>query len=271
MILLCVDGLDPGLVHDFGWDKVFKHNYSLSIPKECYVPDPELGSTPHTTRVWPMIFSGKIIDYGLIRREGTRKMIHDALVRLGITWRRKKKSYTIAPGNQDLNTIFDDFQSFTWNIPTMDPEWIATFPSYEAFVEFCKRELWMFLQMSRGAIDSVHPVNAFYVRYVDFIGHNEPEKLRGTYDQVFLHASQLKEKTEVILLSDHGCIQGVHTEQAYFGSDYPILAESVDQLRHEFERIFIELGIDYWEAPPDFKPEEEDQIKERLRRLGYIE
>ncbi len=271
MIILCVDGIDPGLVREYGWDKVFKHNYSLSIPKECYIPDPELGSTPHTTRVWPTIFSGEIVDYGLIRREGIRKKIHDALIRLGITWRRKKKSYTLAPGNQDLNTIFDDFHSFTWNLPTMDPEWIATFPGYEAFVEHCKRELWMFMLMTQGAVNSVFPLNAFYVRYVDFIGHNEPEKLHGAYDNIFQHASELKKKEDVILLSDHGCIAGLHTEQAYFGSDYSINAESVHELRDELERIFIEVGLDYWEAPQDFKPEEEALIKERLRRLGYIE
>ncbi len=271
MIILCVDGIDPDLVQEFGWGKLFKYNYSLSIPPECYVPDKELGSTPHTTRVWPTIFSGQIIDYGLTRRSGARKKIHDALVRMGITWKRGKPKFRVAPTNRDLETIFDDFHSFTWNLPTMDPEWLATFPSYEAFVEHCKRELWMFMLMTRGAVNSVFPLNAFYVRYVDFIGHNEPEKLRGAYDNIFQHASELKKKEDVILLSDHGCDAGLHTEQAYFGSDYPIHAESVHELRDELERIFIEVGLDYWEAPQDFKPEEEDLIKERLRRLGYIE
>jgi hypothetical protein len=59
MILLCVDGIDPGLVLEYGWGDLFLFNYSLKIPKECYVPDVELGSTPHTTRVWPTIFSGE--------------------------------------------------------------------------------------------------------------------------------------------------------------------------------------------------------------------
>ena len=56
----------------------------------------------------------------------------------------------------------------------------------------------------------------------------------------------LKKKEDVILLSDHGCVDGVHTEQAYFGSDYPILAESIHELRHEFERIFDLLTIERW-------------------------
>lgn len=246
MILLCVDGIDPGLVQDYGWDKVFKHNYSLSIPQECYVPDPELGSIPHTTRVWPTIFSGKIIDYGVIRRTGARKKIHDFLVRNKITWNRIKKDFKVAPSNVDLNTVFDDFRSFTWNLPTLDPEWLSSFPSYETIVEYSKRELWMFMLMSQGAVYSMFPLNAFYVRYVDFIGHNEPEKLKGAYDNIFLHAHDLKKKDDLILLSDHGCVDGVHTEQAYFGSDYPILAESIHELRHEFERIFDMLNIERW-------------------------
>jgi len=239
-----VDGIDPDLVQEYGWNKVFKHNYSLSIPQECYVPDKELGSTPHTTRVWPTIFSGEIIDYGLIRRRGTRKMIHDALVRMGITWKRGKPKFKVAPTNRDLNTVFDDFRSFTWNLPTMDPEWIATFPGYDAFVEYCKRELWMFMLMTQGAVYSAYPVNAFYVRYVDYVGHNEPKNLRGAYNQIFLHASELKKKTEVILLSDHGCVDGVHTEQAYFGSDYPIKTKTISNLRYELGQIFIKLGIE---------------------------
>ena len=245
MILLCVDGLDPDLVQEYGWGKVFKYNYSLSIPQECYVPDPELGSTPHTTRVWPTIFSGKIIDYGLIRREGPRKKIHDALVRLGITWRRKKKRYTVNPANENLNTIFDDFRSFTWNLPTMDPEWIATFPSYEAFVEYCKRELWMWMNITLGSEVGDYGLEAYYLRYVDFVGHNDWKNLRTAYQTIFGHVLNLKQdRHDIIVLSDHGCINGVHTEQAYFGSDYPILAESVEQLRHEFERIFEAEGVE---------------------------
>jgi len=133
LILLCVDGVDPDLVQEFGWGKLFKHNYSLKIPQECYVPDPELGSIPHTTRVWPTIFSGKIIDYSLIRRKGIRKILHDLLVRSRITWRGKPR-YRVGPANEDLETIFDKYHSFTWNIPTIDPDWISTFPSFEAFV-----------------------------------------------------------------------------------------------------------------------------------------
>jgi len=83
------------------------------------------------------------------------------------------------------------------------------------------------------------------VRYVDYIGHNAKRKeLKTAIDQVFLHVHDLKKNEDVIVLSDHGCIDGKHTELAYFGSDHPILAESVHELRHEFERIFDAEGIE---------------------------
>lgn len=244
MILLCVDGVDPDLVYEFGWNKVFKYNHSLKIPQECYVPDPELGSTPHTTRVWPTIFSGKIIDYGLIKREGMRKILHDLLVRSKITWKRGKPRYRISPHNKDLETIFDKYHSFTWNLPTLDPEWIATFPGYDPFVEYCKRELGMWIRMTYGALYLQTPLQAYYLRYVDYIGHNHPENLREAYATVFLQANDLKKRgQDVILLSDHGCNNGVHTERAYLGSDIPFWARWVHELYTDFERIFDSKGL----------------------------
>jgi hypothetical protein len=243
MMLLCVDGVDPDLVNEFGWGKLFKFNYSLKIPPECFVPDPDLGSTPHTTRVWPTIFSGKIIDYGLIKREGARKVLHDFLVRARFTWKSKPK-FKLYPSNLDLETIFDKYVSFTWNLPTMNPEWISTFPSYETFEEYSKRELWMWIFMTWGASIQIHPLKAFYLRYVDYIGHNRPDRLREVYNQVFLHASDLKKKGDVILLSAHGCKKGLHTERAYLGSDHSFRAEWVNELRADFERIFTFKGIE---------------------------
>jgi hypothetical protein len=238
LILLCVDGIDPDLVQEFGWGKLFKHNYSLKIPQECYVPDPDLGSTPHTTRVWPTIFSGKKIDHGLIKREGPRKILHDVLVRARITWKAKPQ-FRLFPSNLDLETIFDEYYSFTWNLPTMNPEWISTFPSYEAFVKYSRRELNMWIRMTHGAKYFDVPLQAYYLRYVDYVGHNTPDILKSAYDIVFLQASDLKKAgQDVILLSDHGCKDGLHTERAYLGSDWKFNAEWVHELREDFTRIF---------------------------------
>lgn len=237
-MLLCVDGIDPDLVLEYGWERLFKFNYKLEIPKECFVPDKELGWTPHTTRVWATIFSGYKINYGLIKRSGTRKMIHDLLVHWGITWKRGKPKYTVNPVNEKLDTIFDHYNSFAWNIPTISPEWIATFPNYDSFVNFCKRELWMWIFMTLGSGDLEHELDAYYLRYLDYVGHNDWKNLRGAYQSIFHHVFSLKQMRSdtVILLSDHGCKNGLHTNYAYLGSDEPFNVQSVDQLRSAFER-----------------------------------
>lgn len=237
MMLLCVDGLDPDLITEYKWDKLFRYNYKLEIPRECFVPDPDLGSTPHTTRVWATIFSGKKIDYGLIKREGLRKTVHDFLVRNKITWNRTKPSYRLFPSNENLETIFDHYHSFTWNIPTINPEWISTFPGYEAFAKFCKRELIIWSYICRGAMFSSFDLDAYYMRYIDYIGHNEPEKLKKAYDFILYEVKDLKRKRELVLLSDHGCRDGLHTNYAYLGSDTRFKAESVDEIRKDLERI----------------------------------
>jgi hypothetical protein len=238
LILLCVDGIDPDLVEEFGWADLFKFNYKLEIPGECFVPDKELGSTPHTTRVWPTIFSGQIIDYGLTKREGLRKKAHDALVRNGITWKRGKPKYKVAPVNENLDTIFNHYDSFHWNIPTISPEWIATFPGYDAFVKFCKREFWMWLIMTWGSEGLDFVIDAYYTRFLDFVGHNDWKNLQTNYATIFTHISNLKSKRpDVIVLSDHGCNAGLHTNYAYLGSDDPFQIQSVADIRSGLERL----------------------------------
>lgn len=246
MIILCVDGIDPDLVNTYKWDSLFEYNCKLEIPKECYVlagdeEDPHRLQA-HTTRVWATIFSGKIIDYGLIKREGLRKKAHDFLVRHNITW-RKAKRYKVAPVNENLDTIFNHYRSFAWNIPTINPEWIATFPNYEAFEKYCKRELMMWFLMTWGASYYPENIQAYYVRYLDYVGHNHPDRLMNAYNQIFDHVRDLKQKADVILLSDHGCEKGWHTDWAYLGSDYPNNCVNISELRGWFEALFKEKGI----------------------------
>ena len=236
-ILLCVDGIDPDLVREFGWDNLFKFNYSLKIPIECYAMNLDVGPTPYTLKIWPTIFSGKIIDYPQIRRKGIRKLIHNLLIRVGFNWNGKQK-YGINTTNLELETIFDNYPSFTWNLPTMNPECILSFPDLQKCVSHSKRELNMWLRMTLGSLYFDTPLQAYYLRYIDVVGHYNPEKLREAYNTIFLHVSDLKKKGNVILLSDHGCKDGCHTELAYLGSDHSFNAKWVNELRVDFEGIF---------------------------------
>lgn len=242
MKLLCIDGLDPDLMREYGWNSLFRYNYKLEIPRECFVPDPELGSTPHTTRVWPTIFSGEIIDYGAIRREGFRKVLHDLLVKNRVTWNRSKPKYRVRPVNEDLDTILDHCKSFHWNIPTISPEWISTFPSYEAFVRYCKRELRQWISIVFGSRVMTYQMEAYYTRYVDFVGHNDYKNLEDAYHLVLMNVETWKKHSEVIVLSDHGCVDGLHTNYAYLGSDRKFMALSVEEIRDDLERLLRNAG-----------------------------
>jgi hypothetical protein len=169
---------------------------------------------------------------------GFRKKAHDALVRSGITWKRGKPKYRIAPVNENLDTIFNHYNSFHWNIPTISPEWIATFPGYDAFVKYCKREKRMWAFMTKGSSKGFFEVEAYYLRWVDFIGHNDWKSLRKVYNEIFDFIWNLKSKRDdIIVLSDHGCKNGLHTNHAYLGSDVLINAVSVHELRSQFESL----------------------------------
>jgi len=273
LLLLSVDGLDYELIKDMNIS-FFKYNKKLDIPKECYIMSAGR-MTPHTTRVWASIFTGNIIDYGSIRRTGLRLLLHNILVNNSITWNRTKKKWLINPYNKDLDTIFYYYHSFNWNCPTISPEWLSMFPTYQYFEEYCKRELLMWSMMSEGATSQLFDVCSFYTRYVDYIGHNRPDELEDAYRYIFNHAKDIDNSVDVILLSDHGNLEKIHTDYAYIGSNHHINANSIDELRKDFERILRISGIEKLDArvgyESDYTKEEEDEIKRRLRNLGYIE
>ena len=275
LMLLSVDGLDYELIKDMDIS-FFKYNNKLDIPEECFIMSGE-GFTPHTTRVWASIFTGEKIDYGSIRRTGLRLSLHNLLVNMGLTWKRPsdKKRYKIDPYNIKLDTIFNYYHSFSWNCPTIDPEWIIMFPTYQTFEEYCKRELLMWSMISEGATSQLFDLCSFYTRYVDYIGHNRPDELEDAYRYIFNHAEDIDNSVDVILLSDHGNLEKIHTDYAYIGSNHHINANSIDELRRDFERILRISGIEKLDArvgyESDYTKDEENEIKRRLKNLGYIE
>jgi hypothetical protein len=79
---------------------------------------------------------------------------------------------------------------------------------------------------------------AYYMRYLDYAGHNDWKRLKIHYANVFTFIHDVKSiRDDVIVLSDHGCKNGVHTERAYLGSDLMIDADWVHELRAEFETL----------------------------------
>lgn len=243
LLILCVDGFDPDYAMENGFDKL-RYSSRLSIPRECYVDTPE-GPTPHTVRVWPSIFSGRVIDYGRVVRTGLRKLGHDFLVKVGATWKGAPR-YRLAPNNESLETVFTDEDAFLWNIPTISPEWITTFPSFDQFMAYCRREFKQFAVIGDGLIVSrAWDVAAIYTRVLDAYGHNQPDRIDFFYEYFSWMAWRAGEKMRaheghLMLISDHGCLEGVHTDHAYIGATFPFEAESILDIRRVIEGVLNE-------------------------------
>ena len=128
-------------------------------------------------------------------------------------------------------------------MPTISPEWIIKFPTYEAFEEYSKREYLMFNLMSYGSLYTNFDVIALYTRYIDYLGHTHPHKLINAYYDVFNIVDFIKDKCDYIIVSDHGCIDGIHTDKAFIGSNFPINANSIEEVRKDIERILKLKGV----------------------------
>lgn len=272
LLILCVDGFDPDYARENGFDRL-PYSRKLTIPRECYVETPS-GPTPHTVRVWPAMFSGKAIDYGLTRRGPLRQFIHDQLVKARITW-SGRPAYRLAPSNEELETVFHEYTSFLWNIPTLSPEWITEFPTREKFLAYCLREYMQFYILARGLPDYPLDIGAVYTRIMDAWGHNKSESdLVFFYEEVSDLAVRLSRgyDVDVLLVSDHGCLDGVHTDHAYAGASFPFEAESVLDIRRVIEEKLGSRTVDARgkERPEELTEEEKRLIEKRLRGLGYI-
>lgn len=235
LLILCVDGFDPDYARENGYDRL-PYSQRLTIPRECYVDTPD-GPIPHTDRVWPSMFSGKAIDHGLTVRGPLRQLGHDILVKIRLTW-QGRPSYGLSPTHENLDTVFKEFNSFLWNIPTISPEWIMNFPTFESFVEYCEREFLLFSILARGLPAYPHEVGAVYTRIMDAYGHHNTEReISHLYEDISYQAVILSKRDDldVMLLSDHGCINRVHTDHAYAGATFPFEAESVLDIRRVIE------------------------------------
>ena len=235
LLILCVDGFDPDYAEENGYAR-FPYQRKLSIPKECYVMTEE-GEAPHTTKVWPTIFSGKPIGNMQKVRGPLRQRVHDFLVKKKVTWDFAEKQYKVNPYNRELDLVFNHYNSFIWNIPTISPAWIAYFPSYNAYIDFVQKEYIQWQILSRGAIHYPFELIATYTRILDSWGHNKPEKLDTLYLDIVTYAEEISKHIPTILVSDHGCLNGIHTHKAYIGSTEPVKANSVTEVRNDIETI----------------------------------
>lgn len=272
LLILCVDGFDPDYAREKGYDRL-PYSQKLTIPRECYVATPD-GPIPHTDRVWPSMFSGKTIDHGLTVRGPLRQLGHDILVKIRLSW-SGRPAYGLSPTHEDLDTVFKEYVSFLWNIPTISPEWIMNFPTFDRFLEYCNREYMQFFILACGLPEYPLDIGAVYTRIMDAWGHHKTEKeLAFLYSEVSDLAVRLSRgyDLDLMLVSDHGCIEETHTDHAYAGATFPFEAESVLDIRRVIEEKLGSGTVSARERgrTHDLTEEEEKEIIKRLKGLGYI-
>lgn len=243
LIILCVDGFDYDYAEAHGWNK-FRHSVRLDIPAECFIETPD-GPQPATGKVWPTIFSGKVHAHSLIARRGPRKWAHDWLLHHGVKWSRDGHTYLINPWNEDLDTVFSGRLAFTWNLPTISPEWIVRFPDMARLKEYTRREFMTYEIIAQGMLSkgSAYEMGAIYTRIVDVWGHfKKAEEMEYIYSQVANEAWRLARNQRahgdhLLMISDHGCLNGVHTDKAYIGATFPFEAENILDIRGVIEGV----------------------------------
>lgn len=259
LLVLCVDGFDPDYAKENGFDK-FKHSAKLTIPRECYTETLD-GAQPATGKVWPSILSGRVYDQAATVRVGARKMIHDWFMKAGITWDGPKK-YTVNPWNRGIETVLTGRNAFTWNLPTISPEWIARFPDLPHIVEFAEREYQIFRMIAHGLLLSTHSYELamIYTRTLDAWGHfqhiKSPQDIEKLYIEISSEAWRLSQRqiaknNHLMMISDHGILNGKHTDHAYIGATFPFEAESILDIRSVIERALMSLCLR--EGPCPFK------------------
>lgn len=242
---MCVDGFDPQFARENGYDR-FYNSASLTIPRECYSETLD-GAQPATGKVWPSILSGRIYDQAATVRTGARRVLHDLLMKAGVSWSGKKR-FTVNPWNKDIETFLTGREAFTWNLPTISEEWIARFPDLPEIVSFCEREYQIFKFLARGLVTETHDfeLGVIYTRTLDAWGHFTHLKtkldIRRLYREISSEAwrlgqTQLATGDHLMMISDHGIEDGAHTDHAYIGATFPFEAESILDIRSVVEEV----------------------------------
>lgn len=231
----------------------------LNIPRELY-----FNNMPHTLKIWPSIFQGNAIDIDLKKvkdaiyeKDTIDYKLRQFLIKIGIkkilqtakvdyrkavpkTVGRRWRAY---PSSFGLDTILDHYDSISWNIPGLDPEYIVGYPSLDSMVPYVKREYSNWKHITLGMCLKPLRLNVAYTHIIDGLSHRE-QPLDPFYLDIANHVKMLRKLSdiEIMLVSDHGATaDGRHTDYAYLGCTRPVYSDTVLDVRKDMERI-LEAG-----------------------------
>jgi len=235
LVILCVDGLDPDYARELGFPKM-PYESKLDISKDLYHD-----GAPHTRLVWPSMLSGRkvVTEITGLRDIWLHEMripIRRFLHKLRIRWRRKEGKWKVNPMNINIETVADRYNSVMWNIPTICPEFVFKFPDQDYMLQYGRHEYEIWKIVSYGMCMYPYHLSLAYCHLPDFYGHLK-KPLEEIYLDIHYHAKMLSKYRPVMLVSDHGCLDGEHTHHAYLGCTEPVEAKRVLEVRSDIERI----------------------------------
>jgi hypothetical protein len=140
------------------------------------------------------------------------------------------------------------------------------------------------IAMTRRALRSREYELVFgYTSGLDLIGHvayQSPGMQAAAYDELDDFVGELRSDIgpddELVLVSDHGLQEGVHTDEAIVTSTNPTFVDRVDSVLDVRAAIDAELaGADHVPSPREFEKGTGDEegaevVREQLEDLGYM-
>jgi len=152
----------------------------------------------------------------------------------------------------------------------------------EEFYELCMEMAMIRVARTRRCVRSGQYELVFaYTSGLDLIGHvahDRPELQRSAYKELDEFVAELRDdlanKDKLILVSDHGLQNGLHTEEAMIAATDPILIEEVTSVLDI--RSAIENELEEGSHEPNWKKSEhsdditDETVRQHLEDLGYI-
>lgn len=136
------------------------------------------------------------------------------------------------------------------------------------------------LGIATSAIDREVDIVFIWLGYLDTVGHlapvvNSEDWKRRAYEQAaewtdFIK-SQLTNSDTLISVSDHGLLDGAHSQHAYFGADTESVVDettSILDVRDGIESVISQGG--HKKGEDGTSTDEAKEVKGRLEDLGYI-
>jgi hypothetical protein len=175
---------------------------------------------------------------------------------------------------KDMGDLFERDPEATGGHRSADPA---------AFYEQCLEMAMVRIALTRRALRSREYELVFgYTSGLDLVGHvayQSPGMGAAAYDELDEFVGELREdlgpEDELVLVSDHGLQEGVHTHEAMVAATDPAFVERVDSVLDVRAAIDAELdGRDHVPTPREFETGDDaaggEAVREQLEDLGYM-